>query len=116
MGLFIFLLRKSGGEKSSYDFYPVHWQWVIRSGLVSIYIQVYQNIFFELYFSDRLTFSNIRGRTSHQIYRLALPLLSPKTLSSSSKARIFLYNAHLALFVRKDDTITHTNASVSVVM
>ena len=36
---------------------------------------------FESYFSDRLTFSNIRGRTSRQIDRLALPLLSPETLS-----------------------------------
>ena len=67
----------------------------------------------ESYFSDRLTFSNIRGRTSRRMYRLALPLLSPETLSSSSKTRIFLYNAHLALFVRMDDTITHTNASIS---
>ena len=31
-------------------------------------------------------------------------------LSLSSKSRIFLYNAHLALFVRMDDTITRTNA------
>ena len=37
-------------------------------------------------FSDRFTFSNIRGRTSCRIYRLALPLL----LSSLSKLRIFL--------------------------
>ena len=65
---------------------------------------------FESYFSDRLTFSNIRGRTSRRIYRLALPLHTPETLSSSSKSRIFLYNAHLALFVRMDDTITRTNA------
>ena len=36
---------------------------------------------FESYFSDRLIFSNIRGRTSHRIYRPALPLLSPETLS-----------------------------------
>ena len=41
-------------------------------------------------FSDRLTFSNIHGRTSRQTYRLALPLLSPETLSSLSKSRIFL--------------------------
>ena len=34
-----------------------------------------------------------------KIYRLALPLLSPETLSSLSKLRIFLFNAHLALFV-----------------
>ena len=65
--------------------------------------------------SDRLTFSNIRGRTSRRIYRPALPLLSPETLSLSSKSRIFLYNMHLALFVRMDDTITRTNASVSIV-
>ena len=32
---------------------------------------------FESSFSDRLTFSNIRGRTFRQIYRLALALLSP---------------------------------------
>ena len=50
-----------------------------------------------------------------RIYRIALPVLSPETLSSSSKS-IFLYNAHLALFVRMDDTITRTNASVSNVI
>ena len=44
---------------------------------------------FESYFSDRLTFSNIRGRTSRRIYRLALPLPSPETLSSLSKLKIF---------------------------
>ena len=38
------------------------------------------------------------------MYRLTLPLLSPETLSSSSK-RIFLYNVHLALFVLMDDTV-----------
>ena len=65
---------------------------------------------FESYFSDRLTFSNIHGRTSRRIYRLALPLRTPEKLSSSSKLRIFLYKVHLALFVRMDDTITRTNA------
>ena len=68
-----------------------------------------QRKFLIVYFSNRLTFSNIRGRTSRLIYRPALPLLSPETLSLSS---IFLYyNTHLALFVRMDDTITRTNAS-----
>ena len=57
---------------------------------------------FESYFSDQLTFSNIRDRTFHQIYRLAVPLLSHEMLSSLSKSRIFLYNGHLALFVRID--------------
>ena len=71
---------------------------------------------FELYFSDRLTFSHIRDRTSDRIYRLAVPLLSPETLSSSSNSRIFLYNVHLALFVRIDDTITRTNALLSIVI
>ena len=40
---------------------------------------------FESYFSDQLTFSNIRSRTSRQIYRLAVPLRTPETLSSLSK-------------------------------
>ena len=64
----------------------------------------------ESYVSDQLTFSNIYDRTFRRIYRLALPLRIPETLSSKSKTRIFLYNAHLALFVRMDDTITCTNA------
>ena len=42
---------------------------------VHIYIYVCGQKKFESYFSDRLTFSNIRSRTSRQIYRLALPLL-----------------------------------------
>ena len=56
---------------------------------------------FESYFRDRLTFSNIRSRTSRQIYRLALPLHAPETLSSLSKSRISIFNAHLTLFVRR---------------
>ena len=36
-----------------------------------------------------------------EFIRLALPLLSPEMLSSFSKLRIFLFNAHLALFVRR---------------
>ena len=71
---------------------------------ICIYIYIYvcgpkKN--FESYFSGRLTFSNIRGRTSCPIYRLVLPLLFPETLSSLSKLRIFLFNVHLALFVRE---------------
>ena len=53
------------------------------------------------YFSDRLTFSYIRSRTSRQIYRLALPLRAPETLSLLSKSRISIFNAHLALFVQR---------------
>ena len=53
--------------------------------LVYIYIYVCGQKKFESYFSDRLTFSNIRGRTSRQIYRLVLALLSLETLSSLSK-------------------------------
>ena len=33
--------------------------------------------------------------------RLALPLLAPEKLSSLSKSRISLFNAHLTLFVRR---------------
>ena len=57
--------------------------------------------FFESYFSDRLTFSNIRSRTSHRIYRLALPLRAPEMLSSLTKSRSSIFNAHFALFGRR---------------
>ena len=56
---------------------------------------------FESYFSDWLTFSNLRSRTSRRIYRLALPMLAPAKLSSLSKSRISIFNAHLTLFVRR---------------
>ena len=57
---------------------------------------------FESYFRDRLTFSKkIRGRTSRRIYRLDLQLCAPETLSSLSKSRISIFNAHLTLFVRR---------------
>ena len=56
---------------------------------------------FESYFRDRLTFSNIRSRTSRQIYRLALPLRAPETLSSLSKSSISIFNAQLTLFVHR---------------
>ena len=56
---------------------------------------------FESYFRDRLTFSNVDSRTSRRIYRLALLLRTPETLSSLSKSRISIFNAHLTLLVRK---------------
>ena len=56
---------------------------------------------FESYFRDRLTFSNVDSRTSRPIYRLALLLHTPETLSSLSKSRISIFNAHLTLLVRK---------------
>ena len=67
---------------------------------MSIYMFVDEKIF-ELYFSDRLTFLNNHSRTSRQIYRLALSLRAPETLSSLSKSRISIFNAHLTLFVRR---------------
>ena len=66
---------------------------------VYIYICLWMKNNFESYFSDRLTFSNTCSRTSRQIYRLALPLRAPETLSSLSKSRISIFNAHLTLFV-----------------
>ena len=56
---------------------------------------------FESYFSDRLTFSNIRSRTTRRIYRLAVPLRAPEMLCSLSKSSISILNAHLTLFVRR---------------
>ena len=70
---------------------------------------------FELCFSDRLTFSNIPGRTSRRIYKVALQLHATEILTSLSKSRIFFYNAHLALFVQIDNTIIRTNISVRFV-
>ena len=56
---------------------------------------------FESYFRDRFTFSNIRSRASRRIYRLAVPLRAPEMLSSLSKSRISIFNAHLTLFVHR---------------
>ena len=69
---------------------------------VLVYIYMFVDIKkFESYFRDRFTFSNIRSRTSRRIYRLALPLCAPETLSSLSKSRISIFNAHLTLFVHR---------------
>ena len=71
---------------------------------VHIYIYIYMFVdekIFESYFRDRLTFSNICNRTSRQIYRLALLLSAPETLSSLSKSRISIFNVYLTLFVRR---------------
>ena len=69
---------------------------------------------FESYFRDRLTFSNIRSRTSRRIYRLALPLSAPETLSSLSKSRISIFNAHLTLFVRRMQTSHNSIGSTDI--
>ena len=53
----------------------------------------------ESYFSDRLTFSSIHCRTARRIYRLALPLRAPDTLSS--RVYLYMYNAHLVLIASK---------------
>ena len=69
-----------------------------------IYIYIYMSVVekkFESYFRDLLTFSNVDSRTSRRIYRLALLLRAPETLSSLSKSRISIFNAHLTLLVRK---------------
>ena len=73
---------------------------------VYIYIYIYMCVSvvekkFESYFRDQLTFSNVDCRTSRRIYRLALLLRAPETLSSLSKSRISIFNAHLTLLVRK---------------
>ena len=66
-----------------------------------IYICLWSKKKFESYFRDRLTFSNVDSRTSRRIYRLALLLRAPETLSSLSKSRTSIFNAHLTLLVRK---------------
>ena len=64
----------------------------------------------ESYFSDRLNFSNIQGGTSRRICRLALPLLSLETLSSSSKSRIS-YIMHTMLYLSRRMTQLPTRVS-----
>ena len=66
-----------------------------------VHICLWSKKIIESYFRDRLTFSNVDSRTSRRIYRLALLLLTPETLSSLSKSRISIFNAHLTLLVRK---------------
>ena len=66
-------------------------------GTIFLVIMFVDEKLFQSYFNDRLTFSNIRSRTSRGIYRLALPLHAPETLSSLSKSRIAIFNAHLTL-------------------
>ena len=68
---------------------------------INIYICLWTKKKFESYFRDLLTFSNIDSRTSRRIYRLALLLRAPETLSSLSKSRISIFNAHLTLLVRR---------------
>ena len=68
---------------------------------INIYICLWSKKIFESYFRDRLTFSNVNSRTSRRIYRLALLLRAPERLSSLSKSRISIFNAHLTLLVRK---------------
>ena len=66
---------------------------------IYIYICLWSKKKFELYFRDRLTFSNVDS--SRRVYRLALLLCAPEMLSSLSKSRISIFNAHLTLLVRK---------------
>ena len=61
--------------------------------IYNLYICLWSKKKFESYFRDRLTFSNIYSRTSRRIYRLALLLRAPETLSSLSKSRISIFNA-----------------------
>ena len=72
-----------------------------RGEMIGVGVHIYICGEKKSYLSIRLTFSNICGMTFCRIYRLALPLGTPEILSSSSKSRIFLYNVHLALFVRR---------------
>ena len=80
-------------------------------GVHILYIYVCGPKKFESYFSDRLTFSNIRGRNSRQIYRLARPLLSPEMLSSLSKLRIFFLMCAM-LICSKDDSRSIPSVSI----
>ena len=84
-----------------------------RGKVISVGVCVYICLWtkkIESYFSNRLTFSNICGKTSRKTYRQALPLLSPEKFSSLSKLRNFLFNAHCALFLRRMTKLQSLNS------
>ena len=81
---------------------------------IGVHIHICIHVGTELYFSDRLTFSNIDDRTSRRI-RLALPLLSPEMLFSLSKLRNLLFNVQLALLVLRMTQLRSPFPSVSIV-
>ena len=60
-----------------------HMRSTSRVYVIGVGVRVYicGKFFFASYCSDRVTFLNVRNRTSRQIYRLATPLLSPETIS-----------------------------------
>ena len=94
------------------------WGQVIGVG-VHLYINVYMGMFVDKTTTLNRTLaidSPLQTFTVGLLIEFHLPLLSPETLSSSSKSKIFLYNAHLALFVRMDDTITCTSTLISIVI
>ena len=53
---------------------------------------------FESYFSGRPTFSNIRGRTN---FKTSSTTAFSRNAFLVSKLMIFLFNAHLALFLQR---------------
>ena len=75
--------------------------YVIGAG-VNIYVYIYICLWSKKYLNRTLAIdSPFQSRISRRIYRLALPLRAPEMLSSLSKSRISIFNAHLTLFVRR---------------
>ena len=72
---------------------------------VHIYIYIYMSVVENKNFNCTLEidspFQTLTSRTSRRIYRLTLLLRAPETLSSLSKSRISIFNAHLTLLIRK---------------
>ena len=52
-----------------------------------------------------------QSRTFRQIYRLALPLHAPETLSSLGESKISLFNAHLEFVQRMTQLWSHNPIS-----
>ena len=55
--------------------------------------------YFESYVRDRLSFSNIHGRTSRRIYRLALPLCALQKCFPRRVNQGFSYIMHTLLYL-----------------
>ena len=67
----------------------MHAQAGVYVNVIGAGVHIYIYLWLNRTLSDQLTFSNIRSRISRQIYRLALQLRAPETLSSLSKIKDF---------------------------
>ena len=83
---------------------------ILESAIVFLYVQLTGTFWVLIQKSTGMVQPFLRfGRTSHQIYRSSTTSFSIKH-SSVSKLSIFLFNAHLALYVRRMTQLQSLNS------